>query len=65
MTSYFNPTDFVIKKFCEHLRESYRAVYGNSNPDYPDIIAWAGSMALVRLCASVVIFSHFFLSKRF
>lgn len=61
MTTYFNPSDLVIKAFCQHLRESYHAVYGNSNPDYPDILAWAGSMALVRgsLCVYFLSFQLF------
>jgi len=45
----FNATEHVINAFVQHLCNSYKSVYGNLEPDYPEIIEWAGRMVLERI----------------
>lgn len=48
----FNATEILIQAFVEELREGYHRTYGGYKPDYADIIAWAGSMALENIANS-------------
>lgn len=48
----FNATEILISDFVTKLRAGYHRTYGGLNPDYEDIIAWAGSMALENIANS-------------
>lgn len=45
----FNATAILIDAFVERLHAGYRRTYGGFKPDYPEIIAWAGTMALENI----------------
>lgn len=45
----FNPTQILIDTFVKELQAGYRRTYGGFKPDYPEIIAWAGNMALENI----------------
>jgi hypothetical protein len=45
----FNATSYVIDAFVKEVYDGYKAVYGAMEPDYPEIMEWAGRMALERL----------------
>lgn len=45
----FNATALLIDAFVKELQSGYRRTYGGFKPDYPDIIAWAGNMALENI----------------
>ncbi|AFY68816.1 hypothetical protein Pse7367_0508 [Thalassoporum mexicanum PCC 7367] len=48
----FNPTKLLIEDCARSLKEGYYSTYGGLKPDYADIIAWAGSMALENIANS-------------
>ncbi len=48
----FNATEILIDTFVDNLRDGYRRTYGGYKPDYEDIIAWAGGMALENIANS-------------
>ena len=48
----FNATQLLIENFVDQLRLGYRHSYGNFKPDYGDIVAWAGNMALENIANS-------------
>ena len=48
----YNATEQVIARFLERLREGYRSMYSNLQPDFPGIIAWAGRMAMENIANS-------------
>ena len=48
----FNPTSHVIDGFVEILRENYFRVFGLLDPDYPNIIRFAGRIALENIANS-------------
>ena len=45
----FNATEHAINAFVKHLYNCYKSVYGNLEPDFPEIMEWAGRMALERI----------------
>ena len=45
----FNPTEILIDSFVKELQAGYHRTYGGFKPDYPEIIAWAGNMALENI----------------
>jgi hypothetical protein len=45
----FNATAILIDSFVQELQAGYRRTYGKFKPDYPEIIAWAGTMALENI----------------
>ncbi|MEB3342449.1 Npun_R2479 family HD domain-containing metalloprotein [Okeania sp.] len=45
----FNPTEILIDAFVKELQAGYHRTYGNFKPDYPEIIAWVGNMALENI----------------
>ena len=45
----FIPTQILIDTFVKELQAGYRRTYGGFKPDYPEIIAWAGNMALENI----------------
>jgi hypothetical protein len=54
----FNATELLIDTFVGRLREGYRRTYGGYKPDYEDIIAWAGSMALENIANSDALYHN-------
>ena len=48
----FNPTQLVIDHFVELLKESYYRTYGLLEPEYPNIIAFIGRIALENAATS-------------
>lgn len=44
-----NATAILIDVFVQQLQGGYRRTYGGFKPDYPEIIAWAGTMALENI----------------
>ena len=45
----FIPTQILIDTFVKELQAGYRRTYGGFKPDYPEIIAWVGNMALENI----------------
>lgn len=45
----FNSQDVTINTFVEHLKFSYRRVYGNLKPNYADILGWVANLALEKI----------------
>ncbi len=54
----FNATEILISDFVEKLRIGYHRTYGGLNPNYEDIIAWAGSMALENIANSDALYHN-------
>ncbi|NET57229.1 MAG: metal-dependent phosphohydrolase [Symploca sp. SIO2E6] len=54
----FNPIEVMIDAFVARLRTSYHRIYGGLNPNYPDIIAWAGNMALENIANSDALYHN-------
>ena len=54
----FNATEILISDFVEKLRAGYHRTYGGLKPDYEDIIAWAGSMALENIANSDALYHN-------
>ncbi len=54
----FNATEILIGDFVDQLRAGYRRTYGGQNPDYEDIIAWAGGMALENIANSDALYHN-------
>ena len=48
----FNPTQLVIDHFIEGLRENYLRTYGILEPQFPNMIAFMGRMALENIANS-------------
>ncbi|NEQ30375.1 MAG: metal-dependent phosphohydrolase [Leptolyngbya sp. SIO4C5] len=54
----FNATEILIADFVEKLRTGYHRTYGGLKPNYEDIIAWAGSMALENIANSDALYHN-------
>lgn len=54
----FNATEILISDFVAKLRTGYHRTYGGLKPDYEDIIAWAGSMALENIANSDALYHN-------
>ncbi|MEW5856793.1 MAG: Npun_R2479 family HD domain-containing metalloprotein [Cyanobacteriota bacterium] len=54
----FNATEILIDSFVQKIREGYRRTYGGYKPDYEDIIAWAGGMALENIANSDALYHN-------
>jgi hypothetical protein len=54
----FNATEILIADFVDKLRAGYHRTYGGLKPDYEDIIAWAGSMALENIANSDALYHN-------
>jgi hypothetical protein len=54
----FNATKILIEAFVEQLKAGYYYTYGGLKPDYADIIAWAGSMALENIANSDALYHN-------
>ncbi|NEP75953.1 MAG: metal-dependent phosphohydrolase [Okeania sp. SIO2G4] len=44
-----NATEILINAFVKELQAGYHRTYGGFKPNYPEIIAWAGNMALENI----------------
>lgn len=54
----FNATELLINTFVEKLQVGYKRTYGGYKPDYADIIAWAGNMALENIANSDALYHN-------
>ncbi|MDY6937765.1 MAG: metal-dependent phosphohydrolase [Cyanobacteriota bacterium] len=54
----FNATEILIQNFVTRLREGYHRTYGGYQPNYADIIAWAGGMALENISNSDALYHN-------
>lgn len=54
----FNPTEVIINTCVERLSVGYRQTFGNLNPDYADLIRWAGNMALEKIANSDALYHN-------
>ncbi|MGF1495103.1 MAG: Npun_R2479 family HD domain-containing metalloprotein [Microcoleaceae cyanobacterium] len=45
----FNATAVLIDAFLERIKAGYSRTYGRYKPDYPEIIAWVGTMSLENI----------------
>lgn len=54
----FNATELLIDAFVQKIRFGYTRTYGGYKPDYEDIIAWAGSMALENIANSDALYHN-------
>ena len=54
----FNSTALLIEAFVERLKEGYHRTYGGYKPDYAEIIAWAGGMALENIANSDALYHN-------
>jgi len=48
----FSPTNVVIDAFVARLRDNYARVYGLLEPEFPNILAYVGQMALENIANS-------------
>jgi hypothetical protein len=53
-----NVTEIQIQAFVEHLQQGYRRTFGGLEPEYPEIIAWAGGMALENIANSDALYHN-------
>jgi hypothetical protein len=54
----FNATEVLIDAFVKQLRYGYRCLYGAQKPDYEEIIAWAGAMAIEVIANSDALYHN-------
>lgn len=54
----FNPTAVLINSCVGRLKASYRKTYGKLKPNYADILAWAGNMALEIIANSDALYHN-------
>jgi len=48
----FDAAELLIDAFVERLEIAYRRNYGNLEPAYPELLGWAGRMAMERIADS-------------
>ncbi|MCT7983418.1 metal-dependent phosphohydrolase [Laspinema sp. A4] len=54
----FNSTALLIEAFVDRLQEGYHRTYGGYKPDYAEILAWAGGMALENIANSDALYHN-------
>ncbi|RCK81787.1 MAG: hypothetical protein OZSIB_0921 [Candidatus Ozemobacter sibiricus] len=54
----YNPMETMIDEFIRQLQQGYRRTFGGMNPDYADIIGWAGSMAMENIANSDALYHN-------
>lgn len=54
----YQATELLIADFGQKLRSAYRSTYGGLKPDYPDILVWAGGMALENIANSDALYHN-------
>ena len=53
-----NPSRILADRFVLILRQGFQDTYGGLNPDYAEIIAWAGNMALENIANSNALYHN-------
>ncbi|NEP11229.1 MAG: metal-dependent phosphohydrolase [Symploca sp. SIO2C1] len=53
-----NPSKILIDTFVPAIKVGYNSAYGGLNPDYADIIGWAGNMALENIANSNALYHN-------
>jgi hypothetical protein len=53
-----NPSKLLIDASVSAMREGYHLTYGGLKPDYADIIAWVGNMALENIANSNALYHN-------
>jgi len=53
-----NLTELQIDAFVSHLQSGYRRTYGGQEPEFPQIIGWAGAMALENIANSDALYHN-------
>ncbi len=53
-----NPSKILIDTFVPAIKIGYNSAYGGLNPDYGDIIGWAGNMALENIANSNALYHN-------
>jgi hypothetical protein len=53
-----NLTQVEIDAFVQHLQDGYRRTYGGHKPDFGEIVAWAGGMALENIANSDALYHN-------
>lgn len=53
-----NTTKLLIDAFIRKIKKGYRLTFGRLNPDYEDIIGWAGGMALENIANSDALYHN-------
>lgn len=48
----FSPTNVVIDAFVDYLKRTYHQIYGLLEPEYPNVIAYCGRIALENIANS-------------
>jgi hypothetical protein len=54
----FNPTMQLIEACVDHLQQTYQRMYGQLEPAYPQILGWAGGMALELIANSDALYHN-------
>jgi hypothetical protein len=54
----FNATAMLIDECIRQLRTGYRRTYGGKHPDYEEMIAWVGAMALENIANSDALYHN-------
>lgn len=54
----YKATELLIADFVQKLRYAYYRTYGRLKPDYPDILAWVGGMALENISNSDALYHN-------
>ena len=54
----YKATELLIADFVQKLRSAYYRTYGRLKPDYPDILAWVGGMALENISNSDALYHN-------
>jgi len=48
----FNPTQLVIDAYVQRLQDNYRIIYGHLEPAFPEVLGFAGRLALENIANS-------------
>ncbi len=54
----FNAAELLIDEFVKRLEHAYRRNYGNLEPAYPELLGWAGRMAMERIANSDALYHN-------
>lgn len=54
----FNSAEILINAFVDRLQRAYARNYGALEPSYPEILGWAGRMALERIADSDALYHN-------
>ena len=54
----FDPTQTMIDEFIRRLQSGYRRTFWGMDPDFSDIIHWAGNMAMENIANSAALYHN-------